>query len=50
MIRTASVTAPVAEWGGVDVQFPLEQDAAFTASGARLLDGRQTGFHLVGAR
>jgi hypothetical protein len=45
-----SVTAPVPEWGGVQVQFPLEQDAAFTASGSRFLDGRQTRFHLVGER
>jgi Xaa-Pro aminopeptidase len=45
-----SATAPVAEWGGIDVQFPLEQDAAFTSSGVRFIDGRQTRFHLVGAR
>jgi Xaa-Pro aminopeptidase len=44
-----SVTASVAEWGGLEIQFPLEQDAAFTASGARFLDGRQTTFHLVRA-
>jgi Xaa-Pro aminopeptidase len=36
-----NVTAAVPEWGG-DVRIALEQDAAFTRSGARFLDGRQT--------
>jgi Xaa-Pro aminopeptidase len=43
------VTSPVPEWGGIQVQFPIEQDVAFTAGGARFLDGRQTKLHLIGA-
>jgi hypothetical protein len=42
-----NVTASVPEWDGQDVQFALEQDAVFDRNGARFLDRRQTGFHLV---
>lgn len=42
-----SVTLPVPEWGGEEVTFMLEQDAAFTSEGPIFLDGRQTDFHLV---
>ncbi|MEN6312499.1 MAG: M24 family metallopeptidase, partial [Acidobacteriota bacterium] len=38
-----NVGAAVPEWGGEEVQIGLEQDAAFTRSGARYLDKRQTG-------
>jgi Xaa-Pro aminopeptidase len=37
-----NVLAAVPEWGGQDVQIALEQDAAFTRSGAFFLDKRQT--------
>jgi Xaa-Pro aminopeptidase len=39
--------AAVPEWGGQEVQIGLEQDAAFTRSGAGYLDRRQTGLHLI---
>lgn len=42
-----NVTAAVAEWGGMDVRFPLEQDAVLTKDGVKFLDGRQTVLHLV---
>lgn len=42
-----NVTAAVAEWGGQDVRFPLEQDAVLTKDGVRFLDGRQTTLHLI---
>ncbi len=42
-----NVTHSVPEWGGQDVLFPLEQDAAFTEQGVIFLDGRQTTFHLI---
>jgi len=42
-----NVGAAVPEWGGEEAQIGLEQDAAFTRSGARYLDKRQTGLHLV---
>ena len=42
-----NVLAAVAEWGGQDVQFALEQDAAFTRAGAFFLDQRQTGLILI---
>jgi hypothetical protein len=42
-----NVRAAVAEWGGQDVQIALEQDAAFTRSGAFFLDRRQTEFILI---
>jgi Xaa-Pro aminopeptidase len=44
------VTAPVPEWGGQQVGFPIEQDVAFTTNGARYLDGRQTKPHLIGPK
>ena len=42
-----NVTCPVPEWGGAEVTFMLEQDAAYAAAGARFIGGRQTSFHLV---
>lgn len=42
-----NVTAAVAEWGGIDVRFPLEQDAVLTRDGVRFLDGRQTVLHVI---
>lgn len=42
-----NVLAGVPEWGPQDVQIALEQDAAFTKSGARFLDQRQTKLHLI---
>lgn len=42
-----NVTCPVPEWGGQEVPFALEQDAAFTANGPIFLDGRQMWFHLI---
>lgn len=42
-----SVEAPVSEWGGQSVRLGLEQDIVYTKKGCRLLDGRQTKFHLV---
>jgi Xaa-Pro aminopeptidase len=42
-----NVTAVVAEWGGLDVRFPLEQDAVLAKDGVRFLDGRQTALHLI---
>jgi hypothetical protein len=42
-----SVTAPVAEWDGQAVTLAMEQDVIYTASGCRLLDGRQTSFYLI---
>jgi hypothetical protein len=42
-----NVTAAVAEWGGLDVRFPLEQDAVLAKDGVRFLDGRQTMLHLI---
>jgi len=42
-----NVSLPVPEWGGAEVVFALEQDAALTADGPIYLDGRQTRFHLV---
>jgi len=42
-----NVLAAVPEWGGQDVQIALEQDAAFTRSGAFFLDKRQTELILV---
>jgi Xaa-Pro aminopeptidase len=40
-------TCPVPEWGGQEVNFALEQDAAFLRGGIEYLDGRQTAFHLI---
>ncbi len=42
-----NIVAAVAEWDGQDVQFALEQDAAFERNGARFLDARQTNFLLI---
>jgi hypothetical protein len=42
-----SVTVPVPEWGGQEVQFSLEQEGFFSPGHARFIDGRQTAFHLV---
>ena len=42
-----NVLAAVPEWGGQDVQIALEQDAAFTRSGAFFLDKRQTELILI---
>jgi hypothetical protein len=42
-----NVRAAVPEWGQQEVQIALEQDAAFTGSGAYFLDERQTKLHLI---
>ncbi|MCJ7739574.1 MAG: aminopeptidase P family protein [Anaerolineae bacterium] len=42
-----SVTDVVPEWAGQEVTFSMEQDVAFTKEGCRLIDGRQTEFHLI---
>lgn len=42
-----SVTVPVKEWGGQEVQFSLEQEGFFSPGRSRFIDGRQTAFHLV---
>lgn len=42
-----NVHTSVPEWDGQEVQIALEQDAAFTRSGAVFLDRRQTRFHLI---
>jgi len=42
-----NVTAALAEWGGMDIRFPLEQDAVLTKDGVRFLDGRQTTLRLI---
>lgn len=42
-----AVRIPVKEWGNQDVVIALEQDAAFTSTGVRYLDGRQTRLHLI---
>lgn len=41
------VSATIPEWDHQKVQMALEQDAALTARGTNLLDGRPTRFHLV---
>lgn len=41
------VSGPVPEWEGEVVVMGLEEDVVFTEEGCRILDGRQTGFHLV---
>lgn len=40
----------VPEWGGQVVPFRLEEDAYFDGIAVRYIDGRQTGFHLIGAK
>jgi hypothetical protein len=42
-----SVTDAVPEWGDQQVTMSLEQDVAFTESGCRPIDGRQTALHLI---
>lgn len=42
-----SVRAKVPEWAGQEVTMALEEDAAFTRSGLRFLDGRQTKLILI---
>jgi len=42
-----SVTDRVPEWGDQEVTLSLEQDVAFSGGGCRLIDGRQTTFHLI---
>lgn len=42
-----SVSCPVPEWGGRELRLALEQMVAYTAGGARFLDGRQTKFYIV---
>jgi len=37
----------VPEWGGQEVRFALEEDAALLDSGWDWVDGRQTGFYLI---
>lgn len=43
-----SVSGPAAEWGGETVRLSMEEDVVFTPAGCRVLDDRQTAFHLVG--
>ncbi len=43
-----SVATPVPEWGNQPVRIMLEEDAFFDGAEVRLLDGRQTGFWLIG--
>ena len=42
-----SVEAPVPEWGGQMARMSLEQDVVYTRDGCRVMDGRQTRFHLI---
>jgi Xaa-Pro aminopeptidase len=42
-----SVSGPVDEWEGQEVRVALEEDVVFTRGGCRVLDGRQTAFHLI---
>ncbi len=42
-----SVMGAVDEWNGADFRLSLEEDVIFAKSGCRVLDGRQTEFHLV---
>ena len=43
-------TRAVPEWGGQMVDFKSEEDAFFDGKSVRYIDGRQTKFHLIGAR
>ena len=43
-------TRAVPEWGGQLVDFKSEEDAFFDGNVVRYIDGRQTRFHLIGAR
>ena len=40
----------VPEWNGQKVEFRLEEDAFFDGNAVTYLDGRQSRFHLIGAR
>jgi hypothetical protein len=42
-----NVRSDVPEWGGQEVVFALEEDAALSGGKARFLDGRQEQFHLI---
>lgn len=42
-----NVRHPVPEWGGQEVRFALEEDAALLADGWDWVDGRQTDFYLI---
>ena len=42
-----NVVHPVPEWGGQQVRFALEEDAALLADGWDWIDGRQTRFYLI---
>ncbi|MHA1410132.1 MAG: M24 family metallopeptidase, partial [Candidatus Odinarchaeia archaeon] len=42
-----SVEGPLPEWDGEVFRCALEQDVVYTVDGCRVIDGRQTGFHLV---
>jgi len=37
----------VPEWGGAEVRFSLEEEAAFTRDGCRFIDGRETKLYLI---
>lgn len=43
-------TRAVPEWDGQMVDFKTEEDAFFDGKDVRYIDGRQTRFHLIGAR
>ena len=34
-------------WDGQEVRLSMEEDVVYTLAGCRLLDGRQTAFHLI---
>ncbi len=42
-----SVAGPVPEWDGQEVRLSIEQDVVYTQAGCRVVDGRQTAFHLI---
>lgn len=42
-----NVRHPVPEWGGQEVRFALEEDAAILSDGWDWVDGRQTDFYLI---
>jgi Xaa-Pro aminopeptidase len=43
-------TRAVPEWGGQRVSFRTEEDGFFDGERFRYIDGRRTGFHLIGGR
>ncbi len=45
-----SAKAKVPEWNNQEVEFRLEEDAFFDGAKVAYLDGRQSKFHLIGAR